>query len=208
LLPARGFGRQAVALGLETLDVAKIHDKALATLESSGNRDGIIERAAFFFTEAITPIERTHRAALRANIRLSQLKKRLAQRTADLGALNRSLKKSVAQRKTAEEALKKRGDHCKTLLKESLALQKQLRRMTHHILAAREDKRKEISRNLQDEIAQTLLAINVRLLTLRKEAAIDADGLQKGIVNTQRLVDMSVKTIEEFAREFGKHHEA
>ncbi|HLX69885.1 MAG TPA: hypothetical protein VKV04_09695 [Verrucomicrobiae bacterium] len=33
--PARGLGLQAVKLGLETLDVAKIHEATLATLEAS-----------------------------------------------------------------------------------------------------------------------------------------------------------------------------
>jgi len=69
-----------------------------------------------------------------------------------------------------------------------------------------EDKRKRISRDLHDEIAQTLLGINVRLLTLKKEAAFNARGLKKEIVSTQRLVDKSVESIKRFAREFGIHH--
>jgi signal transduction histidine kinase len=207
LQPARRLGRQAVALGLETLDVARIHEGALATLESSSSRDGIIKRAEIFFSETITPIEKTHRAALKANVRLSQLQRRLGRRTVDLVASNRSLKQRIAQRKTVEQALKKRGEHFKKLLKESLALQKYLQHLTHQILSAQEDKRKEISRDLQDEIAQTLLGINVRLLTLKKEAAVNAKGLQKEIASTQRLVDMSVKSLDRFAREFGKHYE-
>jgi len=207
LRPARGLGRQAVAIGLETLDLARIHAEALATIEGSSSRDGIIERAEIFFTEAITPIEETHRAALKANVRLSQLKKRLSRRTMDLAASNRSLKQGIAQRKTVEEALKKRGEHSNKLLKESLALQNHLQHLTHQLLSTQEDKRKEISRELQDEIAQTLLGINVRLLTLKNEAVVNAKGLQKEIVSTQRLVDMSVKSIDRFAREFGKHHE-
>jgi signal transduction histidine kinase len=75
-------------------------------------------------------------------------------------------------------------------------------------MKAHEDNRKRISRDLQDEIAQTLLGVNVRLLTLRKEAALNAKGFKKDISNTQRLVDKSVKSIKRFAREFGKHREA
>ena len=88
-------------------------------------------------------------------------------------------------------------------MKESRRLQKHLRHLTHQILSAQEDKRKKISRELQDEIAQTLLGINVRLLTLKKEAAINASGLKKEIASTQRLVEKSVKTMKRFAREFG-----
>ena len=61
-----------MALGLETLDVARIHEGALAALEASRSRDGVIKRAEIFFAEAITPIEETHRAALKTNVRLNQ----------------------------------------------------------------------------------------------------------------------------------------
>jgi signal transduction histidine kinase len=207
LQPARGLGRQAVAIGLETLDVVRIHEGALATLEASSSRDGIIERAEIFFTEAITPIEKTHHAALKANVRLSRLNKMLGRRTVDLAASNRSLKQGIVQRQTVEEALKKSGGRAKKLLEESRRLQKHLQHLTHQILTAQEDKRKKISRDLQDEIAQTLLGINVRLLSLKTEAAANAKGFKKDIASTQRLVDKSVKSIKRFAREFGKPHE-
>src|SRR5438093_5506515 len=71
LQSAGGLGRRAAALGLETLDVARIHEQALATLETSSSGDGIIKRAEIFFTEAITPIEKTHGVALEAKMRLN-----------------------------------------------------------------------------------------------------------------------------------------
>jgi signal transduction histidine kinase len=203
---ARALGREAAALKLETLDVARIHEGALATLEASTSKDGIIERAEIFFAEAITPIEETHRAALKANARLSRLNQTLERRTVDLTASHRSLKQGIVQRKTVEQSLKKSGEHARKLLEESRHLQKRLQRLTHQILSGQEDKRKKISRELHDEIAQTLLGINVRLLTLKKEAALNASGLQKEIVSTQRLVDKSVKSIKRFAREFGIHY--
>jgi signal transduction histidine kinase len=192
---ARGLGRQAVAIGLETLDVARIHKEALAALEASSSRDGIIKRAEIFFAEAITPIEKTHHAALKATLHLSQLNKTLGRRTVDLAATNRSLKQKIAQRKAAEEALKKREAHSAKLLKESRELQKHLQHLTH------KTKRKRISHELQDEIGQTLLGINVRLLTLRRVNAINARGLKKEIASTQRLVDKSVRSIDRFVRE-------
>ena len=186
--------------------MARIHEGALAALEASSSRDGVIERAEIFFAEAITPIEETHRAALKANVHLSRLRQTLGRRTMDLAASHRSLKQGIVQRKTVERALKKSGEHSRKLLKESRRLQKHLQRLTHQLLSAQEDKRKKISRDLHDEIAQTLLGINVRLLTLKKEAAINASGLKKEIVSTQRLVDKSVKSIKRFAREFGTHN--
>jgi signal transduction histidine kinase len=82
-----------------------------------------------------------------------------------------------------------------------------LQQLARRILSAEEDKRKKISHELQDEIAQTLLGIHVRLLTVEKAADRGAKSLQKKIAHTKRLVDMSVRTIKRFAREYGKHYE-
>jgi signal transduction histidine kinase len=204
---ARTLGRQAVTIGLETLDVARIHDGALAMLEAASSKDGIIERASIFFNEAITPIEKTHQAALKATARLSELNQTLGRRTMDLTASNRSLKQGIARRKSVEMALKKSQEHSKKILEESHRLQKHLQRLTHRILSAQENKRKKISHDLQDEIGQTLLGINVRLLTLRKESSRNTEGLQKEIASTQRLVNKSVESIKGFARAFAKSHE-
>lgn len=205
---ARGLGHQAASLGLEILDLARIHEEAFAALEASSSKDGFVERAGLFFKEALTPIEKSHRPALKDGLRLNQLNKALDRRKEDLAASNKSLKQSIVRRRSAEAALKKSGGHSQKLLEESRRLQKDLRRLTHQILMAQEDKRKKISRDLQDEIAQTLLGINVRLLTLKKEAADNAQGFKKDIAGTQRLVDKSVKSIRRFAREFVKNHEA
>lgn len=207
LRPARGLGSQAVAMGLETLDVAKIHEGAVATLKASRSRNGILRRAEIFFTEAITPIEKTHGAARKTDARLDQLNKTLGRRTVDLAAANRSLKQRISQRKTVEKALKTSGGHSKKLLEESRQLQKHLRRLTRRILSAQEDKRKKISRELRDEIAQTLLGINVRLLSLKQQTTANSEELQKEVASTRRLVDKSMKSIKRFAREVGRNHE-
>jgi hypothetical protein len=103
LQPARRLGRRALVLGLETLDVARIHEAAVASLEASSRRDGIIKRAEMFFTEAITPIEKTHRAALKVNVHMHQLAQTLDRRAVQLAASGRHLKRSVVQRKATEE---------------------------------------------------------------------------------------------------------
>jgi signal transduction histidine kinase len=107
-----------------------------------------------------------------------------------------------------EQALEKSGARSEQLLKESRRLQKHLRHLTRQILKGQEDKRKKISRDLHDEIAQTLLGINVRLVSLKTEAAANAKGLKKEIASTQRVVDISVNTIKRFGRAFGNHHES
>src|SRR5688572_24543646 len=124
VLPARRLGRQAVGLRLETLDVARIHEGALAKIPAAGRgRPALIKRANIFFAEAVVPIEQTHRAALKADVRLNQANQTLARRTVDLAASNRSLKQSTVHRKTAEEALKKSGGQSQKLLEDSRRLQ-------------------------------------------------------------------------------------
>jgi two-component system, NarL family, sensor histidine kinase DegS len=210
--PAHRLGQQAVTLGLETLDLARIHKTALTALvlpaDSSATRNRMVERAGIFFTEAITPIEKTHRAGVETALVLNRRNRTLNRRTAQLAAANRHLRQGIVRRKAAEQALKTRGQHYAKLLEESRHLQKHLQRLTHRILSAQENDRKKISRELRDEIAQTLLGINVRLLTLKKGATARNEGLAKEIASTQRLVKKSVKTISRFAREFTSHHEA
>ena len=87
-----------------------------------------------------------------------------------LAASRQSLKMGIAQRKTVEQALKTSREHYQVLLEESLALQNHLRHLTHQILTAQETERTRISHDLRDEIVQTLLGINVRLLALKKTA--------------------------------------
>ncbi len=82
----------------------------------------------------------------------------------------------MTQRKAAEEALKKSERHYSQLLAQSERLQEQLRQLSRQILSAQEDERKRISRELHDVIAQTLTGINLRLATLKKEAAVNIKG--------------------------------
>jgi signal transduction histidine kinase len=200
--PALELGRRAVVLGLETLELARIHEQALTALELSRSRDGEIKRAEIFFAEALTPIVETHHAARQSKIDLKQLNQKLDRRTQELAATNRLLQRGIARRKNVESALKKSGRRYTRLLKDSLHLQDGLRQLTHRVLASQEDERKKISRELQDEIAQTLLGINVRLVSLKQEARTNTKGLKNEIASTQRLVVKSAKSVRRAARAF------
>ena len=204
LQPALGLGRRAVALGLETLELARIHERAVARLELSSRKNGFIKRAESFFAEALAPIVETHRAARQSKLDLHRLNGALGRRTAELAVTNRQLRRGIERRKSVEAALKKSGVHYTRLLKDSLQLQEGLRQLTHQVLTAQEDERKKISKELRDEIAQTLLGINVRLLSLKQEARINTKGLRNEIANTRRLVVKSARSVRRVAREFGR----
>ena len=202
LQPALRLGRQAVVLGLETLDLARMHEQALVNLELSASKNGLLKRAEIFFHEALTPMVETHRAARQGKMDLHRLNGTLGRRTAELAATNRQLHRGIVRRKSVEAALKKSCVHYTRLLKDSLQLQEGLRQLTHRVLAAQEVERKQISIELQDEIAQTLLGINVRLLSLKSEARTNTKGLKNEIASTQRLVVTSAKSVRRVAREY------
>jgi signal transduction histidine kinase len=203
LQPALALGRRAVTLGLETLELAQIHERALITLKLASSKNGVIKRAKIFFAEAITPIVQTHRAARQSKVHLNQLEETLGRRTEELAATNRQLQRGVIRRRVMEDAAEKSGQHHDKCLEESLQLQKRLRQLTHRVIAAQENERKHISRELQDEIGQTLLGINVRLLSLKQAARSNTKGLKNDIASTQRLVVKSARSVRRFARELG-----
>ena len=115
LQSAHALGRRSMALGLETLDLARFHEQALITLVlpgySPGTRERMIRRAGTFFAEAITPIEKTHRSAQETNGQLVQLNQSLYQRSVDLTASNRQLQQEILQRKSVEESIRKSEQH-------------------------------------------------------------------------------------------------
>jgi signal transduction histidine kinase len=194
-----------MALGLETLDLARFHEQALITLVlpgyAPGTREAMIRRAGKFFAEVITPIEKTHRTAQEANAHLHRAIQTLNQRSVDLAASNRRLQREILQRKSVEESLRKSEQHYSQLLEQSRHMQEQLRLLSRQLLSAQEEERKMISRELHDQIAQTLTGINVQLATLKVEASINVKGLQKKITRTQQMVEKSVDIVHRFARD-------
>lgn len=190
--PAVKLGRRAVALGLETLELARIHEQALLSLKAATGSPRF-RRAEIFFTEAIAPIVDTHRAARQNNSKLNRLNVLLKRRTAELAATNHRLKKGIERRRDVEASLKYRGKQHEKLLKDSIGLQEDLRRMTRQMLVAQEDERISISRELQNEIAQTLLGINVRLLALKRQACGNAQRIKTEITATRQWAEKTAR---------------
>jgi len=143
-------------------------------------------------------------ARKRMEVSLSEAKKQLerhaerlqqlvAKRTAKLTASNKLLEDSV-------NFIKKGRQEYHTLLIESQGMQKKLRDLTHQIIGAQENERKAISRELHDEVVQSLVGINVELSALSGHPAVKPALLEK-IVHTQRLVENTVHAVYRFARE-------
>jgi PAS domain S-box-containing protein len=123
-----------------------------------------------------------------------QLERLVAKRTMELTATNLRLEASVV-------SIRKGHKEYRTLFLESQVMHKKLRHLTHQIISAQEEERKEISRELHDEVVQTLVGINVELSALGKGATVGVHTMKEKIAHTQRLVENSVNAVHRFARE-------
>lgn len=200
LQPARELGREALALGMDTLQLARVHEQALVSLELAAVKNAFTRLAAYFFQEASLPIEKTHGATQTRKTRLTRVMTTLNRRTRALAASNHRLERRLVRRKAVEASLAKRSQHHEKRLAESLALQSRLRQLTHRLLVTQEDDRNKISHELEDEIAQILLGINVRLLILKQGLRRNRQGFQNEIASARQLVIRSVRSVRQFAR--------
>lgn len=206
LMAAQHLGRTALNDGIETLKFANMHDQALSALlaeePSLVGKNRLTRKAAAFFGEAIMPIEGNHLAARAYSADLEQLNWNLNQRTNDLVASNHELQVQVDQRKSAEAALEASERTSRLLLEDSQQLERHLKQLTQQSLTATEHERSAMSLSLNDEIAQTLLGINIRMITLKTEIAAHHVNHNHQIAIIQQLVEDSAEMTKRLANEF------
>jgi signal transduction histidine kinase len=202
---AMALGRAAQSGGLVTLDLAIIHEKAVLALAAefdfSTQRNSALRQAGAFFTRALIPLELAQSAAREANRTLIRRNQILHRHTLALAAGNRRLEREVVRRKAAVVLVHEAKDRYRVLFIESQVMQKKLRNLTRQIISAQEEERREISRELHDDVVQTLVGINVELSALGKGASVGLHALKSKIARTQRLVTNSVNAVHRFARE-------
>ena len=199
------MGRAAVACGLGPRDLVAVHERAVSALTPklhlADARGGPIKRAGWFLTTAMIPLESAQRTTRTANRTLSQRNATLRLHTAALALGNRRLAREVARREAGEAAVIRGQEKHRALFLESQTMQKMLRHLTRQILSAQEEERKRISRELHDEVVQTLVGINVELTALGASISADPRPLLRRLARTRRLVETAVDEVHRFARE-------
>ena len=118
-----------------------------------------------------------------------------------LAAANAKLRQEIVHRKAAEAHLEESKHEQTRLLKQSQAMQHELRLLSRRVISVQEEERRRISRELHDVIAQTLTSISLRLAALKLDASRNPQGLERSISRTQAEVVRSVNVVHRFARE-------
>lgn len=115
----------------------------------------------------------------------AQLEERVAARTAALAASNRDLLHEVAERKRAEDALKKSRE--------------ELREVAAISTSAREQEKRRIARELHDELAQTLATLKLEVDLLGERAPARDDAATRKLAEMRTLLDEAVASTRRIA---------
>jgi signal transduction histidine kinase len=189
--------------GLGAFDLIRLHHEALtngvlpADAEAAGRLAPSLE---VFLLEALAPFEASNRGIRNARERLQQLNGVLANRNEALALTNAQLEEEIVQHQQNEVALRASKDRYFDLFQQAQAMEENLHTLSAEVFSAREDDRKRISRELHEEIAQALAAVNVTVALLKKQAGPNSP-FQRDVVAAEQLLVQSMETVHSFARE-------
>lgn len=182
------LGRSAIAGKFGILDMARVHMEArvkLLTPTVVARNGDCLKLAGNFFLQSLSPFEATHRGFGELNAKLQER--------------NQELEAEINVRKQVETALRQSEKHYRQLFDEAQAMQEKLRNLSSKILSTQEEERKRISRELHDEVGQSLTAISVTLGALKRNG--DPDSCNRKFAEAQKLLQETMEAVHGFARD-------
>jgi PAS domain S-box-containing protein len=133
----------------------------------------------------ITARHKTEGTLAKASI---ELEHRVEERTAELVAANRLMKKMVDEGKRTEEKLR--------------ISRERLRNLTGRLHSLLEEERTRISREIHDELGQSLTALKLELSVVRRSLASDGQaGHSAKILEIERTANRIIRTVRRIATE-------
>jgi len=108
-----------------------------------------------------------------------ELEQRVSERTAELSSANASLVEQIAERRRAEE---------------------ELRKLSHRLVEVQERERRDIARELHDEIGQLLTGLKLALETSNPDQAREQDdGAKKGLGHPRTIVNELIGRVRDLS---------
>jgi two-component system sensor histidine kinase DegS len=111
------------------------------------------------------------------------------------------LNREIERRKASDATIKRNKLESHHLFLESELMQEKLRHLTHQLISAQEEERREISRELHDGIVQKLIGINIALSALNAGNSGDKSTWKSKVVRVQRMVLNSINELHRFAHD-------
>jgi len=138
-------------------------------------------------------VSKVREAESRLALHSEELEMTVVERTAKLTATNKRLSYALyCNKKSSNRYLK--------LFSESQRIQEKLRQLSRQVLSVQEEEQKAISRDLHDEVVQTLNGIGIELAALQLGQGIDPASINKKLARARRLVAKSATAVHRFAR--------
>jgi hypothetical protein len=174
------LGREAAADGVSLPDLARIHASAVDRL-----RPGITARdsgrSARFFAAAIEPLVFLHRTSLHYRAELARLGSALSRRTLQLASSRLEFRKGAARNRVLTEQLRDTKVRHAGVEAKTRRVHDELRRLTRRMLKTQERRGQADGARLRNDIAQSMIGINLWLRGLRTEARRNTESLATGI---------------------------